>query len=257
MIRALPLVHVLPVPFHQDEAKVLFYFFTSGRFYCGFHGLVFRKLSATVYLFSFRYDNRKKSPEPTTTPVVQNKETETPETIEVPGLDRPSPQVSEGSMSTGENVTAFIERTVEVMSQPDTETVDPLPNQLVATARMVTVNPSFLKISVSEPITMRNDLTHIETEAVDSKEVDSTVEAQGLYGDTTEAEDLMDSSGVAVFPPVAPNGILDPTLFPEFEGEFHTDSGHSDSEQAQYRSKLDGADRQLSANGKLFIKKYF
>ena len=67
----------------------------------------------------------------------------------------------------------------------------------------------------------------------------------------------MDSSGVAVFPPVAPNVILDPTLFPEFEGEFHTDSGHSDSEQKQYRSKLDGADRQLSAKGKLVIKKYF
>ena len=61
-------------------------------------------------------------------------------------------------MSTGESVTAFIERTVEVMSQPDTETVDPLPNQQGATARMVTVNPSFLKVSVSEPITVRNDL---------------------------------------------------------------------------------------------------
>ena len=83
------------------------------------------------------------------------------------------------------------------------------------------------------------------------------MEAQGLCGDTTETEDLMDSSGVAVFPPVAPNVILDPTLFPELEGEFHTDSGHSDSEQVQYRSKLDGADRQLSAKGKLIIKKYF
>ena len=208
---------------------------------------------------SFHLDmtTEKKSPKPTTTPVVENKETEAPETIELSGLDRPSPQVSEGSMSTGESVTAFIERTVEVMSQPDTETVDPLPNQQGATVRIVTVNPPFLKVSVSEPITVRNDLTHIKTGAVKSKEVDSTVEAQGLYGDTTEAEDLMDSSGVAVFPPVAPNVILDPTLFPEFEGEFHTDSGHSDSEQEQYRSKLDGADRQLSAKGKLIIKKYF
>ena len=208
---------------------------------------------------SFHLDmtTEKKSPEPTTTPVVENKEMEAPETIEVPGLDRPYPQVSEGSRSTGESVTAFIERTVEVLSQPDTETVDPLPNQQGATARMVTVNPSFLKISVSEPITVRNDSTHIEVEAVNSKEVDSTVEAQGLYGDTTQAEDLMDSSGVAVFPPVAPNVILDPTMFPEFEGAFHADSGHSDSEKEQYRSKVDGADRQLSAKGKLIIKKYF
>ena len=80
---------------------------------------------------SFHLDitTEKRSPETTTTPVVENKELEAPETIELPGLDRPSPQVSEGSMSTGESVTAFIERTVEVMSQPDTETVVPLPNQ--------------------------------------------------------------------------------------------------------------------------------
>ena len=115
---------------------------------------------------SFHLDmtTEKKSPEPTTTPVVENEEMEAPEIIELPSLDRPSLQVSEGSRSTGESVTAFIERTVEVMSQPDTETVDPLPNQQGATApaRMVTVNPSFLKISVSEPITVRNDSTHIE-----------------------------------------------------------------------------------------------
>ena len=165
--------------------------------------------------------------------------------------------MSEGSRSNEECVTAFFERTVDVMSQPDTETINPLPSQQGVTARMVTINTTLLKASESEPITVRNDLTHIETGAVNIKEVDSTVEAQGLYGDTKEAEDLMDSSGVAVFPPVAPNVIPDPTLFPEFEGEFHRDSGHRDSEQEQYRFKLDGADRQLSAKGKLIIKNTF
>ena len=215
--------------------------------------------SCPQQFISFRLDmtTEKNSPEPTTAPVVEAKETETPETVELLGLDRPSPQVSEGSRSTEESVTTYIERTVDVMSQPDTETINPLPTQQGSTARMITVSSPFLKVSVSEPITVRNDLTHIEAGTDNYMEDGSTIEAPGLYGDTTEAEDLMDSSGVAAFPPAAPNVILEPTLFPEFEGEFHADSGHSDSEQEQYRAKLDGADRQLSAKGKLVIKKYF
>ena len=197
------------------------------------------------------------SPEPTTAPVVGNDETETPETVDLSGLIRPSPQVSEGSRSTEESVTAFIERTLDVMSQPEAEIISPLPSQPGVTAQMVTVSIPFLKASVSEPIAVRNDLTNIETGAGSNKETESTEEVPGLYGDTTDMEDLMDSSGVAVYPPVAPNVILDSTTFPDLEEGFHEDSGHSDSEQEQYRAKLDGTDRQLSAKGKLVIKKYF
>ena len=207
--------------------------------------------------FHLGMTTEENSPEPTTAPVVGNNETETPETVELPGLVRPSPQVSEGSRSTEESVTAFIERTIDVMSQPEAEIIDPLQSRQGVTARMVTVSIPFLKASVSEPITVRNDLTNIETGAGSSKETESTEEIPGLHGDTTDVEDLMDSSGVAVHPPVAPNVILDSTTFPDLEEGFHEDSGHSDSEQEQYRAKLDGVDRQLSAKGKLVIKKYF
>ena len=76
------------------------------------------------------------SPEPTTAPVVGNNETETPETVELPGLVRPSPQVSEGSRSTEESVTAFIERSIDVMSQPEAEIIDPLQSRQGVTARI-------------------------------------------------------------------------------------------------------------------------
>ena len=109
-----------------------------------------------------------------------NDETETPETVELPGLVKPSPQVSEGSRSTEESVTAFIERTIEVMSQTEAEIIDPLQSRQGVTARMVTVSIPFLKASVSEPITVRNDLTNIETGAGSSKETESTEEVQGL-----------------------------------------------------------------------------
>ena len=207
--------------------------------------------------FHLGMTTEKGLPDSTPAPVAGNKETATSEAVELPDLGRPSPQVSEGSGSTSESVTAFIERTIDEMSQPKAEIIQLLPGQQGTTARMVTIGTTFLKASVSEPIAVRTDPVQKETMAWDSKEVESAAEAQGLYSDTTDVEELMDSSGVAVFPPVAPNVILDPTSFPDFEGEFHEDSGHSDSEQEQYRVKLDGADRQLSAKGKLIIKKYF
>ena len=148
--------------------------------------------------FHLGMTTEENSPEPTTAPVVGNDETETPETVELPGLIRPSPQESEGSRSTEESVTAFIERTLDVMSQPEAEIIGPLQSQPGVTARMVTVSIPFLKASVSEPIAVRNDLTNIETGAGSNKETESTEEVPGLYGDTTDVEDLMDSSGVAV-----------------------------------------------------------
>ena len=156
--------------------------------------------SCPQQFISFRLDmtTEKNSPELTTAPVVEAKETETPETVELLGLDRPSPQASEGSRSTEESVSTYIERTVDVMSQPDTETINPLPTQQGSTARMVTVSSSFLKVSVSEPITVRNDLTHIEAGTDNYMEDGSTIGAPGLYGDTTEAEDLQT---VPVWPP--------------------------------------------------------
>ena len=47
--------------------------------------------------------------------------------------------------------------------------------------------------------------------------------------------------------------ILDTASFPDYDGDFHVESGHNDSEQEQYRAKLTDADRQL---GKSIIEKY-
>ena len=215
--------------------------------------------SCPQQFISFRLGmtSEKSLPEFTTVPVVGNEETVTPEIAELLVPNRPSPQVSEESRTTEESVTAFIERTVDTLSQSESDIISPLPSQQGVTARMVTIIPAFLKASVSDPIAVRVDLPNIEAEDSSIKEAEPSVEAQGLFGDTTDAEDLMDSSGVAVYPPVVPSVTLDPTSFPELEGEFHEDPGHSDSEQEQYRSKLEGTDRQLSAKGKLIIKKYF
>ena len=52
-----------------------------------------------------------------------------------------------------------------------------------------------------------------------------------LYGDTSDAEDLLDSSGVDAFPPITSTVASDHSAFPEFEEEFRAESGHSDTEQ--------------------------
>ena len=108
-------------------------------------------------------------PESTPAPVAGNEETATSEAVELPDLGRPSPQVSEGSGSTSESVTAFIERTVDEMSQPNAEIIQLLPSQQGTTARMVTIGATFLKASVSEPIAVRTDAARKETMAWDSK----------------------------------------------------------------------------------------
>ena len=73
----------------------------------------------------------------------------------------------------------------------------------------------------------------------------------------TDVEELLDSSGVAAFPPVSRNVTLDPGEFPDLEAEFQLEPGHSDEEQEAYRAKLESSDRQLSAKGRTIIRKYF
>ena len=49
----------------------------------------------------------------------------------------------------------------------------------------------------------------------------------------------------------------DSSAFPEFEGEFRDESGHSDIEQEQYRAKVARTERQLTVKGRSAIRKYF
>ena len=83
------------------------------------------------------------------------------------------------------------------------------------------------------------------------------METGPLYGDTTDIEDLLDSSGVGVFPPISHSKTLTPCAFPEFKGEFHVESGQSSTEQEEYRAKLAGTERQLTAKKRTVIRKHF
>ena len=49
----------------------------------------------------------------------------------------------------------------------------------------------------------------------------------------------------------------DSSAFPEIEGEFRAESGHSDTVQEQYRARVATTDRQLSVKGRSVIRKYF
>ena len=82
-------------------------------------------------------------------------------------------------------------------------------------------------------------------------------EAKALYADTSDVEEQIDSSSVEAFPPASAALAFDPASFPGYEGDFHSEFGHSDAEQDQYRANLSTADRQLTGKGKAVIKKYF
>ena len=104
---------------------------------------------------------------------------------------------------------------------------------------------------------MNQDSTKGGSDPVDSVEVTSQLEAAHLYADTSDVDDLLDSSGVDNFPPVTSTMAWDSTAFPEFEGEFRDESGHSDTEQEQYHAKVASTDRQLAFKGRSVIRKYF
>ena len=147
--------------------------------------------------FCLGITSEKSLPESTIAQVARDEETGLQETDEPAVPIRPPSRVYEGSRSTDESVTAFIdERTVSEMAHPEVESAIILPAQQGSTISMTTTNIIFLEASVSEPIVVRNDQTQVGTGYDKSKEADSQTEAPGLYGDTTDAEDLMDSSGV-------------------------------------------------------------
>ena len=77
-----------------------------------------------------------------------------------------------------------------------------------------------------------------------------------LYANTINYDDLLDNSGVDAFPPITSALTWEPAAFPDFEREFHEDSGHSDAEQEQYRAKLTSSERQLTVKGRSIIRKY-
>ena len=170
---------------------------------------------------------------------------------------RPLSQRSFSSPSTEESVSAFIERIATCMEFPTRESeISDIPIPMPATVTS-TIFPELLKVSVSDPFVVSQDESEEKTGPAIEPESTSQSGAAPLYGDTSDAEELLDSSGVDAFPPVTSSMAWDPSAFPEFEGEFRAESGHSDTEQEQYRVRVANSDRQLSVKGRSVIRKYF
>ena len=203
--------------------------------------------------------SKKDLPESTVSPVNNSNEdnTKQDEHTNITDPPRPTSQSSNCSRSTDESVTAFIERTVTAVNFPEPESTVVLPVREGATAHSSTATFAFQKASVSEAIVITPSQPIDPTGQLDTEEATSQEEAAPLYGDTTDVEELLDSSGVAAFPAVSRNVTLDPGEFPDLEAEFQLEPGHSDEEQEAYRAKLESSDRQLSAKGRNIIRKYF
>ena len=170
---------------------------------------------------------------------------------------RPLSQTSFSSPSTEESVSAFIERIATCMGFPTRESeISDIPIPMPATVTS-TIFPELLKVFVSDPIVVSQDVIEEKTGPANEPESTSQSGADPLYGDTSDAEELLDSSGVDAFPPITSSMAWDPSAFPEFEGEFRAESGHSDTEQEQYRARVANSDRQLSVKGRSVIRKYF
>ena len=139
-------------------------------------------------------------------------------------------------------------------SQKSEVTVLPARSPVVVTS---TSHAGLLKVSVSEPIVVNQDPCTEKSTLDDNAKSTSQLQTEPLYADTSDVEELLDSSGVDTFPPVTSTLAWDTTALSEFEGEFQDKTGHSDIEQEQYRAKVASADEQLTVKGRSVIRKYF
>ena len=122
-------------------------------------------------------------------------------TMESGSPDRPLSQMPVSSPSTEESISAFIERTVSSLELPsqEFELMDlPAPSPATVTT---TSHAGLLNVSVSEPIVVNQDWSTEKPAADDNAETTSQLRTGPLYADTSDVEDLLDSSGVDVFPP--------------------------------------------------------
>ena len=159
--------------------------------------------------------SKKDLPKSTASPVNNSNEdnTKQDELTNITDPPRPTSQSSNCSRSTDESVTAFIERTVTAMNLPEPESTVVLPVREVAIiAHSSTTTFAFQKASVSEAIIITPSQTIDPAGQLDTEEATSQEEAAPLYRDTTDVEELFDSSGVAAFPPVSRNVTLDPGI---------------------------------------------
>ena len=116
-------------------------------------------------------------------------------------------------------------------------------------------NFHFLKVSISDPIVIIQDQVKDTSGHDAGAQTISQPEAGPLYADTSDVNDLLDNSGVGAFPHITSTLTWEPAAFPEFAGEFHKDSGHSDIEEDQYQAKISNSERQLKVKGRSIIRR--
>ena len=84
-----------------------------------------------------------------------------------------------------------------------------------------------------------------------------TILQELLQIDTSDVDELYDNSGVATDARQTQATTFGSSSFPAFQGDLHSEAGHSDEEQAQYRKALASTPRELSATGRATIRKNF
>ena len=203
--------------------------------------------------------SQKDLPEPTLPQATvrdnPERENEAIETIFVStDRNRPSPDDSHSSRSTDESVSAFIEKTETSLALLETETIKTFQPTLESVAVARATDLTFHKVSISEPIAVLQDPQEDQPETSARAGPVEENKSKPLYADTSDVEELFYSSGVEAFPAFPASLTIDPKAFPDFEGDFNSESGQSDAEQAQYRAKLLAEDRQLSGKGKRYHK---
>ena len=169
----------------------------------------------------------------------------------------PETVTTPSSGSTGESITAFVEQSLTAVTPDHTnqdteaqETSAELPSSFGGTVE---------KVSVSVPLTF---VTASKSGRTDKKASQDLVPGgkkatlqELLRTDTSDVDELYDSFGVAADAEQARATTFGTSSFPAFVRDLHSEAGHSDVEQAQYRKALASTPRELSATGRATIRK--
>ena len=150
--------------------------------------------------------------------------------------------------STDESVTAYIERTISSFLTPQPEHPISTPEES---------QPGTAKTSESEKVAVSVEQVSVTAGQFVEEEMGEVHDTRGLYSDSSDAGELIDSSGVDLPTAKSSTFTLDPEVFPEFSDDLHRSSGNSDDEQSLYRAKVATSERKLTASGREAIRKYF
>ena len=171
---------------------------------------------------------------------------------------KPETVTTPSSGSTDESITAFVERTLTAMT-PDHTTQDAEAQKTSAALPSSSGGP-VENVSVSDLLTLVRASSFGRTDKIASQDIvpggEKTTLQEFLQTDTSDVDELYDSSGVAADAEQARATTFATSSFPAFVGDLHSETGHSDVEQAQFKIALAATPRELSAIGRATIRKY-